>query len=173
MKHLTLIRHAKSSTGNFSSGDFGRPLGDRGLLDAPRIGASLAKHHFGNRKRPSPDVIVSSPALRAITTAEIIAREIDFPESSIRLEPRIYESSCSRLFSLIQQFDREIAHLVLVGHNPGFEQLALTLHPNFKGDGEKYPTCGVALMELAIGTWEDLASGCSTHMDFIYPKMLA
>lgn len=167
MKHLTLIRHAKSSWGDASLPDFERPLGERGLKDAPRVGAYLQARQF-----PPPDRIVSSPALRAITTARIMAEALGSDRESIVLDERIYEASLGSLYSIIREFEDAAAHLILVGHNPGFERLAYALDPSFEGDGEKYPTCGVAHMELEIEHWAEVSGGCTSKSEFIYPKML-
>ncbi|PXA03455.1 phosphoglycerate mutase [Coraliomargarita sinensis] len=167
MKHLTLIRHAKSSWSDVSRGDFDRPLNARGLRDAPRMGAYLKK-----AKLPPVDRIVSSPALRARTTAELIAAALDVPNDSIVLEREIYAASLAALFTLVQGLNEANMHVVLVGHNPGFEQLAYALDPDFEGDGEKFPTCGVAQMELGIDTWSEIGEACAAKCQFVYPKLL-
>lgn len=167
MKQLTLIRHAKSSWSNVSVGDFERPLSARGLRDAPRMGAHL-------RELPLPPVsrMISSPALRARTTTDLIAKELGLAEERLTLEPRIYGASRVGLFELVRGLDEAEGHVVLVGHNPGFEQLARALDPNFDGDGAKYPTCGVARMQLAVKTWAEVDEGSVESSRFVYPKML-
>lgn len=167
MKHLTLIRHAKSSWGDASLSDFDRPLNERGLRDAPRMGAYLKERGF-----PAADQILSSPALRAKTTAEIIAHALGTDHGSIRLEARVYEASLVSLYRIVREFDDAAAHIIMVGHNPGLAGLASTLDPQFVGDGEKYPTCGVAHIELAAARWADVRNGCAHHTEFIFPKML-
>ena len=92
MKRLTLIRHAKSSWDDASLPDFDRPLNERGLRDAPKIGVHLAQNSI-----TLPDKIISSPALRGISTACLIAKEIGYPEDTIELEPRLYEASLHQL----------------------------------------------------------------------------
>jgi len=167
MKQLTLIRHAKSSWSDLSRGDFDRPLNTRGLGDAPRMGAHLKA--FG---LAPVDRIVSSPALRARTTAELIAEALGMASGSITLERRIYEASSSGLLELVRGLDEADCHVVLVGHNPGFEGLAYALDPNFVGDGEKFPTCGVAQMKLSIQTWSEADEGCAGECRFVFPKGL-
>lgn len=167
MKYLTLIRHAKSSWGNASLRDFDRPLNERGLSDAPRIGAYLQESDF-----PAVDRIISSPALRAKTTAGIIARALGADSESIILEAGIYEASLPHLLNLIRGFEDPAKHIILVGHNPGFEQLARALDPAFAGDGEKFPTCGLAHIDLAVEYWVEVAQGCAVRTHFICPKML-
>jgi len=166
MKALTLIRHAKSSWSDKSLGDFERPLNARGLQDAPRMGVHL------QASLPQVDRIVSSPALRARTTAELIAQALGIASGSILLEHRIYEASLRGLFEIVRALDEADQHVVLVGHNPGFEQLAAALDPGFVGDGEKFPTCGAAHMQLAIRHWSEAGEGCTAACRFAYPKLL-
>jgi len=167
MKHLTLIRHAKSNWGNASLGDFERPLNTRGLQDAPRMGA-----HLKAKSLPPVDRMVASPALRARMTAEAIAEALGVEGSALVWAQAIYAASLKTLFGLVQELDSTDQHVVLVGHNPGFEQLASALYPDFKGDGEKFPTCGVAHLDLAVDTWQEVTEGCATACEFSYPKML-
>ena len=167
MKQLTLIRHAKSSWSDVSMGDFDRPLNARGLRDAPRMGV-----HLKAASLLPVDRMLSSPACRAKTTAEIIAEALGLATESIEFERRIYEASLRGLFELVRGLDDEAGHVVLFGHNPGFEQLASALNPNFEGDGEKFPTCGVANMDLAIDSWGEAREGCAAECRFYYPKIL-
>lgn len=88
MKRLTLIRHAKSSWSNQAIADFDRPLSERGLRDAPKMGA-----HFKTITLPPVERMISSPALRARTTADLIAQELGLAAERLTLEPRIYEAS--------------------------------------------------------------------------------
>ncbi len=168
MKHLTLIRHAKSSWANASLSDFDRPLNARGLSDAPRMGAALAAMPL-----PIIDRILSSPALRARTTAQLIAERLGWPKDAITLEPRIYEATPRALLELVRGLDDGDQHVVLFGHNPGFELLASVLDPAFEGDGEKFPTCGVAHLELAVAAWREVGHGCASAARFVYPKQLS
>lgn len=167
MKQLTLIRHAKSSWSDPSLGDFDRPLNARGLEDAPRMGAYLKANGC-----PPVDQIVSSPALRARTTAKLIAEKLGMTNESIMLEPCIYEATLHRLFKLIGALDDAHPHVMLFGHNPGFAQLAYGLDPCFTGDGDKFPTCGVAQMKLAIDRWSEVEEACASECRFVYPKGL-
>mgnify|MGYP005839873253 CR=1 FL=1 len=166
MKRLTLIRHAKSSWDDASLPDFDRPLGQRGLRDAPRIGAHLA------RSAPLPEKIISSPALRAIATARLVAPEIAYPEDRIELEPRLYAASLQQLLDVLHGFEDNAQQIMIFGHNPGLERLARYLDPSFVGDGAKFPTCGVARMELAASHWKQVTNGCAQKTEFIYPKTL-
>jgi phosphohistidine phosphatase len=70
----------------------------------------------------------------------------------------------------VQGLDESDCHVVLVGHNPGLEQLARALDPGFTGDGEKFPTCGVAQVKLAVDRWSEVEEGCADECRFDYPK---
>lgn len=171
MKHLTLIRHAKSNWDDTGLSDFDRPLNKRGERDAPRMGRELERMIQSGNQLPRPDRLVASPARRAWTTAILIAREIHYPEDQILKEPRIYEASTLTLFCLMREWDAALGHVLMVGHNPGLESLARKLDPRFRGDGHKFPTCGVSLLTLRADTWADLAEGSAVESLFLCPKM--
>ena len=167
MKHLTLIRHAKSSWDDTSLSDFERPLNARGQRDAPRMGA-----HLKAAGLPPVDRIVSSPARRARMTAEAIAAALEMESAAVVWEQTIYAASFQTLLQLVQNLNEADGHVILIGHNPGFEQLARRLYPDFEGDGVKFPTCGVAHFALEAGTWAAVSDGSAASCRFSYPKML-
>lgn len=166
MKHLTLIRHAKSSWAHASLSDFDRPLNPRGLADAPQMGARLRAMNL-----PPVDRMIHSPAQRARTTADLIAQGWGLAPECRTEAPQIYEASLDTLLTLVRGLDDADHHVVLVGHNPGFEQLAGVLVPEFSGDGEKFPTCGVCLIELEVDHWSAVNKGGALRHEFLYPKM--
>ena len=104
MKTLTIIRHAKSSWEQEGLSDFERPLNERGRRDAPVMAARL-KQAVGQ-----PELLVSSPALRAITTARVFADVLGISKDSIQLQSRIYEASVGTLLQIIQGFDDQYSH---------------------------------------------------------------
>lgn len=165
MRLLTLIRHAKSDHGDPSVSDFDRPLNPRGLRDAPRMAKHLkARHQF------APDLIVSSPARRAITTARLIADGLDVPIESICLEPSIYEASTATLASVARKLDDRAKHVCLFGHNPGMFAFANWLACNRVL--EALPTCGVVMLECGIKSWRSLTEGCAQIRIVLIPKDL-
>src|SRR6516164_4541044 len=97
MKTLFLVRHAKSSRDDPVLPDKERPLNERGRRDAPRMGERLAKRGV------KPDIIVSSPAVRALTTAELIARELDYDLRDIAVDKRLYSASADDLLAVIHE----------------------------------------------------------------------
>jgi len=132
---LTLVRHAKSSWNNADLSDFDRPLNSRGLKNAPEMGGRLSDANY------QVDIILSSPATRAITTAEYIAAEIEYNLRNIQLREEIYEASVNALLYLISSVDEKYKTIMLVGHNPGFTQLC-----NYLCDAniDNMPTCSIA-----------------------------
>src|ERR1700687_471476 len=118
MKTLFLIRHAKSSWGDTALPDKDRPLDDRGRQDAPKMGKRLAKRDV------KPDLVVSSPALRALTTAQLIAEAAGYKRKDIVVDDRLYASNSDDLLAVIRELDKKLDCVMLVGHNPEFTDLA-------------------------------------------------
>lgn len=127
--------------------DFYRPLSPRGLRNAFSMGDELRERGI------FPDLIVSSPAVRAINTAIIIARKIDFPQQRIQSNDRIYEASVDDLLKVIGNVSDSLDHLMLFGHNPSLTNLINHLQPELL---DNLPTCGVFSIELAIDSWTEM-----------------
>jgi len=143
MKTLFLVRHAKSSRDDPTLADRDRPLNDRGFRDAPKMGARLAKHDV------KPDVVLSSPALRALTTAQLVARKLGYNPKDIVVDDRIYASSARALLEVIHGLDDKLACVMLVGHNPELSELANRL----ASDISDMATCAVAEFRFDIKSW--------------------
>ncbi|MDX1608907.1 MAG: histidine phosphatase family protein [Halofilum sp. (in: g-proteobacteria)] len=161
MKTLTLVRHAKSSWDDPDLADFDRPLNRRGERDAPEMARRLAA------AGDPPDRIVTSPALRALQTARVLAPALGIDPGSLVTEPRIYEASYSRLVEVLRGQPRAADHVLLVGHAPGIADLARLLCGT---PAAKFPTCGVVRMRLPIGGWQEAARGGGELVFFDYPK---
>lgn len=160
-KQLYLIRHAKSSWKNPNLPDFERPLNKRGERDAPLMGERLYKQKI------KPDLILSSPAKRAVRTAQIIADKISYPLDNIVKDERIYEAGTTRLFEIIKEIDHQIQLLFLVGHNPGLTLLAKALtHFSY----ENIPTCGVVGISFETNGWSEITCGTGMIKFFEIPK---
>ena len=172
MKHLTLIRHAKSSWSSPDLSDHDRPLNHRGEKSAPKIGRILAQREDFN-----PDFFLSSTAVRALTTARIIAEQTGFDPDEIQATDDIYLASSGELIRIINnQIPETATHAVLFGHNPGFEIVANTLlKPDKTGSDpvDRMPTCSVARLSLDIDHWANATEHCATLIEFLYPKMFA
>lgn len=161
MKHLYLVRHAKSSWDNPSHSDFERPLNKRGLRDAPFMAKLL------NEKIKKTDLFVSSPALRAISTAHEFASVFDFKNSEILRDERIYEASLSDLYSVVKELSDNYKSTVLFGHNPTISMFADNLTKEFRWN---MPTCGIVGIELWIESWSEISKDIGKVMFFEYPK---
>lgn len=148
MKTLLLLRHAKSDWDDSSLRDFDRPLAARGERDAPRIGKALRKRGI------LPDLIISSPAARAKATIEAVTRAAKM-NLEIRFDKVVYGASSPELMSLIQGLPDTNSCLLLVGHNPGFEDLVGRL----SGSHERMPTAALACIEFQIDRWEGVNDG--------------
>ena len=161
MKTLLLLRHAKSSWDDASLRDFDRPLAPRGEKDAPRMGKALRE------RGPLPDYILSSPAARARATVEafIKAARLDIePE----FEEGIYDASSAQLMKIVRQLPDSSSCVLMVGHNPGFEEMVSRL----SGKQERMPTAALACIELEAEKWEDVDDGEGRLVWHLFPKML-
>ena len=148
MKNLLLIRHAKSSWNDPSLNDLDRTLNKRGKRDAPAMGRWLME------KNLVPDLILSSPAKRALKTAKLIAGELGYPNNQIEVRESSYIQGLDALIELIGGLDDGLARVVLVGHNPVLTDLANRL----TGAGiHNVPTCGIVSVEFALPSWRDCA----------------
>lgn len=162
MKTLLLLRHAKSDWGDATLRDFDRPLSARGERDAPRIGRALAE------RGTLPDLVVSSPANRARTTAAAVAAAAGL-ELEPQLEGRIYEASPGELMQLIRKLPDQTMCAMLVGHNPGFENTLARL----TGKNHRMPTATLACITFQVDRWEDVEDDKGELLWLITPKTLA
>jgi len=161
MKTLLLLRHAKSDWGDSSLRDFDRPLADRGERDAPRIGKALRKSGV------TPDVIIASPAARAKATVQAAMKAAKI-ELNVTFDEAIYGASSSELMKLIRRLPDAANCALLVGHNPGFEDLAGRL----TGSQERMPTAALACIEFQIEHWDDVNDGQGKLVWRLTPKQL-
>src|SRR5215470_13539511 len=161
VKTVMLLRHAKSDWDDQSLRDFDRPLADRGRRDAPRIGKALKK------QGPLPDLIISSPAARARETIEAVVKAAE-----LRIAPQfdesIYGATSAELMKLIRRLPDSSECVMLVGHNPTFEDLVSRL----TGTQERMPTAALACMEFQIDRWADLEDGHGRLVSLLTPKQL-
>ena len=144
MKTLTLLRHAKSSWDDPSLADRDRPLNRRGERDAPVMGRRIAA--AGIR----PSLIISSPAVRAWTTARLVAREISYPLEFLQREKDLYHAGLDTILDVVARQDTGFNNILIVGHNPGFTEFANHLVP---GLTDNLPTCGVVSVNLESDDW--------------------
>ena len=145
MKTLTIVRHAKSSWNKPKLSDRERPLNKRGERDAPTMGQRLAD--AGIR----PSLIASSPAVRAWTTARVIATRMSYPVEFLMRENNLYLASLSGLLDIVAEQDEVFQSLLIVGHNPGLTELANFLCP---GLTTNLPTAGVVSVNIDQDNWK-------------------
>lgn len=160
MKTLLLVRHAKSSWGDPALDDHDRPLNERGLRDAPRMGRLL--HERGIR----PDVVVTSTAARALATAELIAAELGVDAASVVQEPRLYAAPADRIVRVAAALDERADTAMLVAHDPGTSDLANRLDAGI----ERMPTCAVAQFTFDIEYWSELEDAVPASVRFDAPR---
>ncbi|GGE18430.1 phosphohistidine phosphatase [Polymorphobacter glacialis] len=174
MKTLTLLRHAKSGYDDPLLRDFDRPLNARGRTAAATIGKWLRKAQE-KAEMPDFDHVAASPAVR-------VRQTIDGVETGMRArlapiyETRIYLASSATLTELIAGFADHHQHAMLIGHNPGLEDLLLELVPpgsRNRHEAEiKYPTATLARLDLDIDTWSKIDGGQAVLSHFIRPRDL-
>jgi len=171
MKTLTLLRHAKSGWNDPVARDFDRPLNAKGRRAAQRIGAYLREQHLRF------DHVAASPAVRVVETLEQLAEG-----SGAAINPawdkRIYLASAMSLLDVIQESDDAYDDLLLVGHNPGLEDLVLMLVPDQTGCDareqveEKFPTASIAQITFPVDRWEDVRANSGELARFVRPRDL-
>ena len=162
MKTLLLMRHAKSSWADAAQPDFDRPLNERGRQTAPVMGRFLRHQSL------KPDLVICSPAERARLTATLAlaAAQLD---REVRYDARIYEASAGRLLEVVNEAPEPAATVMLVGHNPGLEELIRLL----TGEHERMPTAAVACITLDLDTWRAVTPQAGRLAWLVRPKELA
>ena len=161
MKTLYLMRHAKSSWDFPELSDHDRPLNKRGRLDAPLMGQQLLSRDI------SPDLILTSSAVRALTTASLVAKELDYDREKLQVSDNIYKAGRSELIKIIQHLPDEIDSLLLVGHNPVISEMANKLSPEAVAD---LPTAGIVALEFSCNSWLDVNGEKSKLLFYDFPK---
>ena len=159
MKTLYILRHAKSSWDDPDLADFDRPLNGRGKTAAPFMGEVM------RRKGWMPEVILSSPAVRARETARRAKKGGDL-EADIKHDERIYEASPQTLRQVASEIEDGADSAMIVGHNPGMEGLVRFL----TGKAESMPTAALAVIELDLDSWKDIDAKSGKLKKIIRPK---
>ncbi len=161
MKTLTILRHAKSSWKDSSLSDHDRPLNKRGEGDAPVMATRIQQ--AGIR----PSLILCSPAVRAWTTAKLIAQEISYPNEFLQRDERLYLAGMQRIIDLLSEQDLGFNSIMIVGHNPGFTDFANYLVPGLTNN---IPTCGVVSVIIDTDDWSLQAGKKVELVTYDYPK---
>ena len=168
MKTLYVLRHAKSDWGDESLRDFDRPLNHRGRKAAKAVGHEMKDRGF------RPDLVNASPAVRA---KETLVRVIEGFGEEFRVteDRRVYESSAGTLVDIVREAPDDADHLMIVGHNPGFQSLVeLLTEPCALREeaGEKFPTGALAEIRFSIDRWSEITPGTGQLQDLIKPRDL-
>lgn len=174
MKTIFLLRHAKSDWSDGSLSDHARPLNSRGRTAAPLIA------NYMIRKAYAPALILCSTARRTVETLDLIRSAI--PQTTeIKYEEPLYLAEPARLLDRIRWAQASVLSLMMIGHNPGTEQLAATLARAGKTAAEKsrkalllekYPTAALAVLSFDVPNWKDVGPGGGELVDFVRPKDL-
>ncbi len=162
MKTLFLVRHAKSSWKFEDLSDHDRPLKKRGRKDTGIMGQELSE------RKADLDMIISSSAVRALSTATLLAKELGFDPEQIGVQEELYHSSPSALMQFIQLLPDEYQHIMLVGHNPAFTEVVNLLSPETKLTN--LPTCGVAAFEFDSAYWGQASPENAKMLFLDFPK---
>ena len=161
MRTLYLLRHAKSSWKDANLGDFDRPLSGRGRKASETVGLFLKE------KEIAFDLVVSSPAVRARQTIELVLRSAK-QRPELRFDERIYEATVERLLEVVSQLENDHKAVLLVGHNPGMQELLLLL----TGQGEEYSTAALSKIAFKNLKWTEVGNKKGSLEWFVKPKEL-
>ncbi len=161
MKQLIIVRHAKSSWDNFSQKDFDRPLNDRGYRDAPYMAKRLLEQNI------AIDAFISSPAKRALTTAELFAKEYQEAGKKIILIPELYHAAAEIFYKTIGKTENVFESIAIFSHNPGITQFVNQLTTT---QIDNMPTCGIFAVKAEIKSWKEFEKGTKIFWFFTSPK---
>jgi len=162
-KKIYLLRHARALEKNADQKDFERELDSTGLQNATRMGINLAEQEL------ALDIIISSPAARALNTATLIAEQLQYDPDRVHTNLNIYEASVRTLLQVINNFKEDWENVLLVGHNPAISYLAEYLSKYDIGD---MTTCGMVSLDINVKKWEEVAEGTATFLKYEYPDLL-
>jgi phosphohistidine phosphatase len=176
VRYLWILRHAKAAPESTWSGrDRDRPLTERGRRDAERLGIRLAEQSLplGMAGLAGPELALCSSALRTLETADLVlgAREDRVPLDTYK---SLYQASPDTVLTYLREVDEQARSALVIGHNPTMYLLAFDLLEEASADQDAlesagFPTCGLAVIALRVGGWEDIAAGCGTLVGLFSP----
>jgi phosphohistidine phosphatase len=167
-RELLILRHAKSDWTSGPAGDFDRPLAKRGKKDAPRVGEWLYREGL------VPDMVISSSAERARQTAVKVCKSMDFKKKKIQWKDEVYGAGVADLLNVLARCSPEEGTVLLIGHNPGLEDLVCYLAADEveePPDGKLLPTAALARLEMP-NDWTALEAGCAQLVSVTRPRKL-
>jgi phosphohistidine phosphatase len=170
MLTLSLLRHAKSSWDDPALDDFDRPLSKRGETAAPRMGSYMQAQGL------APELVLCSPALRARHTLDLLLSHLRGGPVVV-YEDSFYLAAPAVLLARIHKVDAKVGHVLVVGHDPGLQGLALELASNGKNEalralGTKFPTAALAVIRFKADDWAKVEPGKGRLDLFVTPKSL-
>lgn len=170
MTLLTIVRHAKSSWGDSGLADFDRPLNNRGRDAARRVGEELKKRGFRF------DLVIASPARRVRETLDRMEKGYG-EQLPVEFDDQVYGASEQALFDLVRRIPERAHAPMLIGHNPGLQELLLALTSDDNGGlrarvKAKFPTAAVALIDFPVPRWDEVGVGSGSIRELILPKQL-
>jgi phosphohistidine phosphatase len=171
MKHLWILRHGKAASKSTKGDDHSRPLTGRGRRQSTEVAALVADKVTSGA--PTPDLVLSSSAARARATAEPVhgAMRDGVP---LDIERPLYGADADDVINRLRLLTDDIGAVMIVGHNPTFEDLALLLLSPDDADGrarlgDGFPTAGLAVEALDVATWSEVTAGCGRLEEFFVP----
>jgi phosphohistidine phosphatase len=162
LRRLTLVRHAKSDWSLPGQDDWDRVLNRRGQMDAPEMARRLRS------RRLKPDLILTSPAVRALATASIMARELKVPAELIAQDERLYLAEPEQILAVVRELGGDARHVMVFCHNPGITDCANRLSAGDRIDN--MPTCAVFTACFAVDDWSRLDWHSGQQAEFDYPR---
>lgn len=161
MRTLLLVRHAKSSWDDPSLADRERPLSRKGLRAARTLGRHLAGRGLAKPEK-RPELVLSSPAVRALKTARLVARRLRLRRRDIDVRETLYATTARRLLQALHSLDPDLRRVMLVGHDPEISSLAR----RFNRSIAHMPTGAAACFTFDAASWSDIGRDCLTRMHF-------
>lgn len=163
MKELLIVRHAKSSWDFSGLNDIDRPLNDRGIRDAIAMGDHLKNSDM------IPDLLLTSPAHRAMATASLLINQIRIKPEHVKITEGVYESNAMSILNVIKNIPDNFNRVFLVGHNPGLTDLINIYNSD---NLNNLPTCGVAYFLINTSNWKSLHIDNVKLLNLWFPKSL-
>jgi phosphohistidine phosphatase len=156
-KSLYLLRHAKAESATLQFSDEDRALTPKGIDDAKKLATKLVKKDIGF------DLILTSPAIRAITTAQIISNRLDHKQRFLEVDKKLYQADCTTLLTIASKLHKKIKSVMLVGHNPAFEDFAAYM----TGESVSMQTCSLIEFTFELKDWKDFEKVRSVQMKLL------
>lgn len=156
-KYLYLLRHAKAESATLQFSDEDRALTPKGIDDAKKLATKLVK------KDIVFDLILTSPAIRAITTAQIISNRLDHKQRFLEVEKKLYQADSTTLLAIVGKLHKKIKSILLVGHNPELEDFAAYM----TGESVSMQTCSLIEFTFELKDWKDFEKVRSVQMKLL------